>query len=312
MKKSEVFCSRTSAWRPGREIKGDFVPGEISAEMTSPDYKPQRTTGWIVNLTAGIPVRMTVVNPGSDSISKDLVRRWYVAADTIIRRIDGMCGPEPARPSSLDILLYLGDEKKRIHPGERVDPIHANTGMTTRDVTTGSARVLIYRREEALKTLTHELLHCYGFSEWVNHDAEVESSCHDAARAIGLRVPGKLKPAESMVDCFAIWLTCDLFDENAWPDCVDHARSLAANLSGCWNGDQTTAAFEYYCVKSMLFDVIDELFAAHTVSLQRPDKARIRAAFAQMDSGSWPERKQCKHLSMRMTPGSLSSVPPRA
>lgn len=260
--------------------------------MSSPSYKPHRTTGWIVSPGIGIPLRMTVVNPGFGTISKDLVRRWYVAMDAIIRRIDGMCGPDPYRPSSVDVLLYLGNEKKRIAGGQRVDSIHANTGMTTRNTTTGSARVLIFRREEALKTLTHELLHCYGFSDWINRDAQVLNSCHRAATSIGIRIYDKLKPAESMVDCFAIWLTCDIFEEDAWPGCVEYARSLASDLSNSWNGEQTTAAFEYYCVKAMLFDVIDELFAAHTVSLQRPDKARVRAAFAQMDAYSWPEGRK--------------------
>ena len=63
-------------------------------------------------------------------------------------------------------------------------PANVNTGYTPGHFD-GQRSVLIYRREEALKTVAHEILHCYGFGDWANHDPEVIGSCHSAADEMG-------------------------------------------------------------------------------------------------------------------------------
>ena len=179
-----VPCSRASAWKPGSGVNG--IPKNVADEMGSPSYKPKRSTGWVLHGHTGIPVRMTVVNPCSKGLSKDLLRRWYVAADSLILRIDGMCGPDPKRPPSLDLLVYLGAHKKRHAAGQRIDPNNAATGLTTKDALSGAARVIVFRREDAVKALAHELLRCYGVSKWTNQDGEILHRCREAATLLGV------------------------------------------------------------------------------------------------------------------------------
>jgi hypothetical protein len=261
---------------------------------------------------------MTVVNPCSKGLSKDLLRRWYVAADSLILRIDGMCGPDPKRPPSLDLLVYLGAHKKRHAAGQRIDPNNAATGLTTKDALSGAARVIVFRREDAVKALAHELLRCYGVSKWTNQDGEILHRCREAATLLGLRVPSALKPAEAIVDLFATRIAVDQFSAGkpaAWRDCAIHAGRLAADLVLSWSGDQTAPAYESLCVSAMMYSVSERLFAAHRSGLQRPDKAGVRAAFARMGraGGGAPlaAGRRRAIMSLRSTPASVSPVPPR-
>jgi hypothetical protein len=66
--------------------------------------------------------------------------------------------------------------------GEIVTPDHVNTGLNVR-YSGGRVVVLVFRKEEAIKTLFHEILHAYGVGDWCNRDPEVLRGSHAIARA---------------------------------------------------------------------------------------------------------------------------------
>ena len=298
-----------------------FVPAEALAHMRGGRAKPARRSEWFRMRT--VPVRLTVVDPHAKAgVSGRRMDEWISATKTVTAAVDNLSGPDPLRPSSLDITVYLWNGRKLLLPDDDgISPRNANTGVTARDLVTGNARILVYRREEALKTLVHEMLHAYRFADWANEDAEMHDLVRALASARRLRVASaeSLKPTEALVDAMAIRMTQHLFGGRTWQECLDHAERLAERLvarcaerGGEWR--QSTGAFEYYCVKPLLMRGMNAFLAAHLSGLQRPDKPKVRALVrhdplrAREYSRAHKSRSHAA-VRLRMTPHSLASPP---
>lgn len=305
--------SPVRGWVPDESVGGPYIPAEIQYEMKNGSYKPSRSTEWTVNELSGVPWKFTLVSPFGKTVKRGSLKRWAAATDRIVEEIFVMCGDKRIPPCSIDITLYLGDHKKELFQ-RCVEPVNANTGYMSKNTATGSVDIMIYRKEEALKTLAHELLHAFGFSDWANRDHEVQRRCHEWAMRIGVNIADNMKPTEAMVDALAIWLVAKLYASEQLPSCVRYSETKAADLllfmGGRWK--QKTAAFEYYCVKAALLKKMDQLLDCHGAGLQRPDKSKVRKVFASMGSiggASAPKAKRVG-MNMRMTPARFPSVPP--
>jgi hypothetical protein len=187
----------------------------------------------------------------------------------------------------------------------------------------------VFRRQEALKTLVHELLHAFGVAQWANDDAEAVSNTAEWYRGVA-RVASwpRPLPAECIVDALATLITVALWGASDppgaaadWDACVAFAETRAARLSAHFAGlpwRTTTAALEYYVVKPALMRNIDALMAAHRQGLARPDKAACRrllrypaqpaAAAAAAASRARQPRRALRSRCMRMTPATLAPL----
>ncbi|AUF82295.1 hypothetical protein TetV_203 [Tetraselmis virus 1] len=304
-----------------QDLRSTFIPQSIALEMMSDTYKPQRSTGWITHKQTGIPVKLTIVSPWSKKgINKETIQKWYYATDLILSTIDEMCGDSPERPCSLDILIYQSNEKKTLKNNQdKILPKNANTGLMTRDTKTGKVQITIFRIEECLKTLAHELLHSYMYSDWLNVDDDIQHICYDCCNSLGISIDQRLKPTEAMVDCMAIKLIDNLFCGSSWEECRKFAFKKASELYSIANNKskwkQHTAAFEYYCLKPLMMERIDDILVFHSSSgLQKPDKNKIRRLFLNFPIDIrkillQSTKNTKKTISLRMTPKTLPEKP---
>jgi hypothetical protein len=232
------------------------------------------------------------------------------------------------------MLLLLWDGKKGLPPpGSPVEPRHVNTGMCSR-FGNGKTHIMVYRREEAAKTMAHELLHAYQSGEWCNDDPDVLRGSGRIVRAcLGTggaggpsgageqardrRVPGTLKPTEAITDALALDICRGAFGGASEGEVLGKARAAARRLASHFRtldptrSMQTTPAAEYYVLKYHLLLSGDELRRAHSAGFQRPDKKLVRRVFlaAPPVASFLPVARLPRAVegaSMRMTPKKLT------
>ncbi len=314
-----------------------------------------RSSEWYVDGASGVPCRITVLSPPSGSPVTPRVLRAATgvflkllgAVDSAAVRRDagpGAAPPHarpatPARPSSIDMLLLLWDGKKGLPaPGRPVEPRHVNTGMCTR-FGNGKTHIMVYRREEAAKTMAHELLHAYQSGEWCNGDPDVlrgsgriVRECLGSAESPGergagspaaadrtrdRRVPGLLKPTEAITDALALDICRSVFGGASESGVIGKARIAARRLAAHFrtldpsSPMQTTPAAEYYVLKLHLLLSGEELRRAHSAGFQRPDKKAVRRVFLSAPPvGIFLPRarlpRPVEGASMRMSPKTLT------
>lgn len=297
-----------------------FVPAEALAHMRDGGVKlARRSDGFKMR---GVPCRLTVVDPHTKGgVSHEKMEEWIRIAKTVTAAVDNLSGPDPLRPASLDVTLYLWNERKLLlADDDGISPRNANTGVTTRDMANGHARILVYRKEEAIKTLVHEMLHAYHFGDWANEDSDMQDLVRSFITKKQLRMASteSLKPTEALVDAMAVRLTVHLFGGRTWEECLEYCERLAERLvtrcaghGGEWR--QSTGAFEYYCVKPLLMRGMNEFIEAHLSGLQRPDKAKVRALLVPSQEYSRSrvvhKRRAPAAMCLRMTPHRLAPSP---
>ena len=287
---------------------------EAHAHMHDGAFKPARRYGWFE--VRAVRVRLTLVDPRAETVSRLRMGRWASALRSAVSFVDSLCGPAPGRPRAVDVTVYLWDGVKVLLPDERqISSTNANTGVSTVD-SRGRAAVLVYRREEALKTLVHELLHAFRVGAWADDDPEVQSACSAMFRGLGLigSSTRTWSASEAIVDALAIRLAVHLFGGCSWEDCLAHAEGLSRRLvgrclasGGIWR--QSTSAFEYYCVKPALMRRMDDVLVAHRLGLRLPGKARMRDVFRAGLTARAVPIMPVEPVRMRMTPLLLAPAP---
>lgn len=318
---------RVFGWSPPAE-SSRFVPDEALADMKNGEFKPARTSGWFV--VGSVPVRITVVDPhASRTFRKVKADKWISVARKTVETIDCLSGEKALRPASVDVTVYLWKGKKTLPWADcPVSPRNANTGVTSRNLATGESAILVYREEESVKTLIHEMLHAFRFGDWANDDEEMHRGCESLVAANGIRMSTEedLKPTEALVDAMAVRLAAYLFGGRSWSDCLSYAERLSERLvercgragGGVWK--QTTGAFEYYCVKPVFMRGMNELLAAHAYGLQNPDKPKVRSILRSFGPASRGRQEysalrrrlkatEPKTVCLRMTPHRLAPSP---
>jgi hypothetical protein len=305
----------TTKWETPSDLQTSaFSPMELQTHLSTHMNKRARCTGWRVNEVSGVPLRFTMVHPNANrAINRRTFDEYVVKVNLMVATIDQMSGGmgPPLRPASIDLTVYLWDQKKTLLEDDvSIDVRTANSGFTIIS-SAGCATVFVFREEESLKTLMHEILHCYDFGNWANTDEEVLDLCEGALEQTGVKVSCRLKPAEAIVDAMAIKLMHDMFGGAHWPSCVEYADMLKNKLLHHFGAQwkQTTAAAEYYLLKLIFMGDINVVLSAHQHGLQHPNKAKMRRLIRKTTRARSAQSAQSAHvdplvypLSMRMTP----------
>lgn len=101
--------------------------------------------------------------------------------------------------NNLNIKIACSPFKKRLPSTGHISTFNVNTGVTTTYLNTGTADILIYREEEMLKVLIHELLHAFGVdSKWMTPQTEAPLNAF-----FGVQI---LRSNESFTDSYACML----------------------------------------------------------------------------------------------------------
>ena len=338
-----MICGMEFRWQPDTSFQEAFgdadLPPEVkdllglgSGDAGTSDGCTGRSTGWHTHPASGIPYRLTVLCPSQRGERRSPVTARVIGAASAVflrvldevdsRAIAHPHRSEPARPSSMDVVMLMWDAKKVVPDrGKRVDPVHVNTGMCVR-YSGGSSRVLVYRTEEAVKTMVHEVMHAYGVGDWCNHDAGVLLGSDRIFRAFvddqgsDRRVRRSLAPTEAVVDFMAIDVCRSIFGGASEAAVVRRARVAARRLAAhlltvpAPGAFQTTPAIEYYAIKLHLMTMADDMRRAHSRGLQRPDKQAVRRVFLSGPSVALFQTRRLpanpSGMSLRMTPKSLT------
>lgn len=321
-------CSPVFGWVPP-DHSSTYVPEEALANMNNGIFKPARTSDWFV--VRSVPMRVTIVDPNaSKTIRKEKMEKWVCITRKIAEAIDCLSGEKALKPASVDVTIYLWKGKKwLLWSDSSITPKNVNTGVNTRHLITGKSSILVYRQEEAVKTLVHEMLHAYRFGDWANDDEEMHRKCESfvLSKGISICTNEDLKPTEALVDAMAVRLAVHLFGGRTWSECLSYAERLSDKLvrrccnmaDGIWK--QTTGAFEYYCVKPLFMRRMNDFIDAHmSGGLQKPDKKKVRSIFGSLNSVNRSNREyslgqrqdkagKSKSICLRMTPHSLAPNP---
>ena len=192
----------------------------------------------------------------------------------IIPCLNAVMGRNPM----LEGFLVHGDEDKVLPSvaGKPVGTDHVNSGLSIRRGVQGHV-FLVYRREDMLKVIIHEVLHCYGldrrspspaFERWLAERWGVRSEPDG----------GVLRLTEAYVDALAILMYC-IVTAKPWSArkvsrligaASKHCMAVAGNLVRHFTAAagrrgiiaESTHAFSYYVAKAaLLFDVARGLAA---------------------------------------------------
>lgn len=215
------------------------------------------------------------------------------------------------RPRRL-VVTYLPCDAPRMLPshshshsqiGGGLDPVHVNGGVTWRARDGTTADVLVFRREDAVKVLVHELLHAHGWGESISPDTHAGA---EAGRALALacgvrRGPRSQQPKRSPGSGWVIALdeacveaaACEVAarwagGEAAWRRARARAGTIAkaavahfaAARAGEWR--ETTHAFAYIVGRWALMSasasgsVVDPIDAPEIARTIAKGMARLR------------------------------------
>lgn len=346
-----VVTPASAPWRPRGEfasaLREAAVPESLGPSACT-GWRVLREGG----MRSAIPCRITVVahSPVSEAAFERRARGVVRAALRILAAADQSCaeGPLPrwwwtgqqrrggaheaaaappaaalagkrrrgggrgAVPASIELAVCLWRGRKRLPASGPVTTQHANTGFTWKWAD-GRVLILVFRAEEAIKTIAHEVLHAFDVGDWANrHPDALDAVRRWGDHLGGVRSSVAPRPAESIVDTLAIRMMWALFGERdgvEWEECVAVAAESAARASAALvAGGQDTWALEYFPVKAALMSRVGHLLSVHAAGgLGRPasrdDAARLLAPPAGQRA---PPGPASRGVSLRFTPARLA------
>lgn len=211
--------------------------------------------------------------------------------------------------SPLEITLWHLDAPKTL-----ADPIRINSGYTEFPESGRKRRIVIYRREELLKVLTHEMIHALGLDGNQN-DTGHSRRLTDRFCLCDRSDTTMTRPEEAYTDAWAIIINAHLRGTPIQEEqihCVtqcasllvwfgfhsveDFERATSPTGSGCV--PQTTSLLSYYVLKSALLSNLETFVRSFPeVWIDHPLFARVTEA--SLDRAAW--RQEVRNAAAGMT-----------
>lgn len=170
---------------------------------------------------------------------------------------------------ALDIKLILSPFKKELPSSGLLSAVNVNSGFTQRDYTTGVSSIVVYREEEVIKVLIHELLHAFDI------DCKTTIKQDEQRFAKMFRLYTGVNINETFTDAYACMLNvvyCAILLSRSNPSFVldDVFQTLMAFeslhilrmghkilLSTMKQRKETTNVMAYYVLKAILWSRLD-------------------------------------------------------
>ncbi len=233
---------------------------EAAKRYVSDDIRRRVRACRVVAAVQRKDVRLTVMAPGNASAEKATVSRLCRAAEFFG---DWFSETRPGR--LLPITVCLTDARKEIAARAGAAPHRLtgdliNSGVTFLDAAGRVMHVLVFRREECVKVLVHELIHAYGLdfpSPNNSRGPKLSETFTEAAATLlhALFVAGTREEARRLLAMEQAHARC-VADRVArlagYPDHVACARDNG--VDGPVKFVQTTHAYEYYVLRAVLLN----------------------------------------------------------
>lgn len=223
--------------------------------------------------------------------------------------------------SPLEITLWHLDAPKTL-----ADPIRINSGYTEFPESGRKRRIVIYRREELLKVLTHEMIHALGLDGNQN-DTGHSRRLTDRFCLCDRSDTTMTRPEEAYTDAWAIIINAHLRGTPIREEqihCVEQCASLlvwfgfrsvedferATSPTGSGCVPQTTSLLSYYVLKSALLSNLEtfvrsfpEVWIDHPLFARVTEKSLDRAAWRQevRNAAAGMTRDKLRGRTMRMS-----------
>lgn len=176
-----------------------------------------------------------------------------------------------SRGSDLDVTCICHPAKRTwpTNPGEPLASQHVNGGVTWFE--DGVARVVVYRSEEMIKVLMHELIHATGACH----------HCDDLNASFDDRISNVSEAIVDAVACevYTLYLQHMFPDRSVRNEMGQHIQRQSSHV--CWyfthvNPEENTNAYAYYIIKAALFCDDDGLLRLLLDATRKRDIDHIR------------------------------------
>lgn len=172
------------------------------------------------------------------------------------------------------VTLYLADIPKAFSndTNKTLDSFHVNSGFSIMDSTNDKFSIVIYRKEELLKVLLHEMIHCWNVM-FHSYDVRYDHYFIEKYRITVKGNKGKtnaLALYESFTDilaCYGHLITSKLFNTKQTLKLEDleslikrEQKHMSIQANKVWNFGkriEETHCFSYYVCKAAMFNRID-------------------------------------------------------
>lgn len=162
--KSVKHCDTDKKYTGVIHQQGHYIDTNIRATINQQEYK-RVSIEYITQ--ESVPVKVIIFYRKTSK--SNLKRIMYVLSFMIF-----YCKTiNPSFSGSIDVTIVLSSHKKVLPNKGELGPVNVNSGFTSRDFSNNTSSIVIYRKEEVMKVLIHEVLHAFDIdSKRINSQAE--------------------------------------------------------------------------------------------------------------------------------------------
>lgn len=149
---------------------GRFISSKLKQMINNIEYLNWKTEFTVKN----IPIKVNIYKP----IIYDITNTKTNKIVDIIKFISYFCKTVNDNfKDNIEIKLVLSPFKKEITENEYLTAHNVNSGFTIRDYSKGESKIVIFREEEIIKVLIHELLHSFDLdSKLIGEEYDIQFS----------------------------------------------------------------------------------------------------------------------------------------
>lgn len=277
-----IFCKSVKPYVPDITQKSLKVDGDMSGlrKYTSSAYFPETLFENIIKYTyKGIKVNCVIHDVNVQCqifyLPKTTSRQDLLILFEVLLFMVFYCRSLSTHPLlSLNVNLILSPIKKRIDNGT-LDVYHVNSGYTTLHESQGRASVIIYRKEEIVKVLIHELLHSFALD--VKQYTRDDLILKQMGFKFHVKSPRGVRLNEALTDAYACLLNVCIASIIYKKDFkffrrlmekerkyICHRGLQVAMMLGILRANvyvEMTHVLSYYVIKALIFNHLEDFIA---------------------------------------------------
>ena len=149
---------------------GRFVSSKLKEMINNIEYTHWRTEFIVKNISIKVEIYKPII------YDNDNIKIYKIIE--VINFISYFCKTvNRSFKDNVNIKLVLSPFKKEISHNDILTAYNVNSGFTIRDYNKGESKIVIFREEEVIKVLIHELLHSFDLdSKLIHKDYDIQFS----------------------------------------------------------------------------------------------------------------------------------------